>query len=48
VHILYRAMGDYNTSVIGYASSTNGLDIDERLPEPIYTPRADFEQKKQT
>lgn len=46
VHILYRAMGGDNTSVIGYASSRDGVHIDERLPEPIYTPRADFEQKK--
>jgi predicted GH43/DUF377 family glycosyl hydrolase len=46
VHILYRAMSADNTSVIGYASSPDGVDITERLPEPIYTPRADFEQKK--
>lgn len=44
-HILYRAMGQDNTSVIGYASSKNGDTIDERLPEPVYTPRASFEQK---
>ena len=46
VHILYRAMSDDNTSVLGYASSRDGLAIDERLPEPVYAPRADFEQKK--
>jgi predicted GH43/DUF377 family glycosyl hydrolase len=46
VHILYRAMSGDNTSVIGYASSPDGVDITERLGEPIYTPRADFEQKK--
>ncbi len=46
VHILYRAMSGDNTSVIGYASSPDGVDIAERLPEPIYTPRSDFEQKK--
>jgi predicted GH43/DUF377 family glycosyl hydrolase len=46
VHILYRAMSGDNTSVVGYASSPDGVDITERLPEPIYTPRADFEQKK--
>ncbi len=45
-HILYRALSDHNTSVIGYASSKNGLDIDEKLPVPIYLPREDFEQKK--
>ncbi len=48
VHIVYRAMGNDNTSVMGYASSHNGLDIDEKLSEPIYTPRADFEQKKRS
>ena len=46
VHILYRAMSNDNTSVIGYASTADGVDIDERLPEPVYVPRADFESKK--
>jgi predicted GH43/DUF377 family glycosyl hydrolase len=46
VHILYRAMSGDNTSVIGYASSSDGVDIDERSPDPIYAPCADFEQKK--
>lgn len=45
VHILYRAMGKDNTSVIGHATSRDGLNIDERDNEPIYTPRADFEKK---
>lgn len=45
VHILYRAMSDENTSVIGYASSKDGYAIDERLPEPVYVPREDFEKK---
>ncbi len=46
IYILYRAMGATNTSTIGLAISRDGIHIDERLPEPIYTPRADFEQKK--
>lgn len=46
VHILYRAMGDEDTSVIGYAASAGGTHIDERLSKPIYTPREDFELKK--
>ncbi len=46
VHILYRAMSGDNTSVIGYASARDGMNITERLPEPIYVPRIDFEQKK--
>ena len=45
VHILYRAMSQDNTSVFGYASSRDGLHIDERLPEPVYAPRMDFESK---
>lgn len=45
-HILYRAMSLDNTSVIGYANSTNGLDINERLKGPIYVPKEDFENKK--
>ncbi|MFZ2593663.1 MAG: hypothetical protein WAX38_02710 [Minisyncoccia bacterium] len=44
-YIVYRAMGDDNTSVMGLAISRDGLHIDERLPNPIYTPRANFEQK---
>ncbi len=45
-HILYRALSDDNTSYIGYASSKDGVNIDERLPEPVYVPREDFELKK--
>ena len=33
VHILYRALGDTDTSVIGYASSRDGFHIDERLDQ---------------
>jgi beta-1,2-mannobiose phosphorylase / 1,2-beta-oligomannan phosphorylase len=46
IHIIYRAMSENNTSTMGYAVSRDGFNIDERLPEPIYTPRADFEMKK--
>jgi len=45
IHILYRAMGFDNTSVVGYASTKDGVKIDERLDQPIYVPRADFEAK---
>lgn len=45
IHLLYRAMSDDNTSVFGYARSSNGINIDERLPEPVYIPREPFEQK---
>ena len=45
IHILYRGMGADRTSVIGYARSTDGVHIDERLSTPVYVPRADFELK---
>lgn len=47
VHILYRAQGKDNTSVLGYAASSDGVHIDERLSAPVYIPREEFEQKKQ-
>ncbi len=34
-----------NTSVIGFASSADGFTFEEQPPEPIYTPREDFEAK---
>jgi predicted GH43/DUF377 family glycosyl hydrolase len=43
VHLLYRAVGEGGFSFIGYASSQNGVDIDERLPYPVYKPREAFE-----
>jgi predicted GH43/DUF377 family glycosyl hydrolase len=43
VHLVYRAIGDTDTSVLGYASSPDGLHFDERLEEPIYVPREPFE-----
>jgi len=45
IYILYRAMDTANTSTIGLAISHDGVHIDERLPEPIYSPRAEFEAK---
>jgi predicted GH43/DUF377 family glycosyl hydrolase len=43
VHFVYRALGDKDLSVLGYASSSDGLNIDERSEEPIYIPREPFE-----
>src|SRR5260221_7555459 len=43
VHFIYRALGDKDLSVLGYATSTDGLTIDERFDEPIYIPREPFE-----
>lgn len=47
VHLLYRAMSEDNTSVIGYARSKDGIHINYRHPEPVYAPRESFEQKLQ-
>jgi len=43
VHIVYRAIGESDVSVLGHASSLDGLHINERLDEPIYVPREPFE-----
>ncbi|HEY6736169.1 MAG TPA: hypothetical protein VI322_00480 [Candidatus Saccharimonadia bacterium] len=45
VYLLYRAVGPENTSVVGLARSRDGVNVIERLPEPIYVPRERFEQK---
>jgi predicted GH43/DUF377 family glycosyl hydrolase len=46
IHLLYRAMGPDNTSVLGHATSRNGVKITSRDEMPAYVPRADFEVKK--
>ena len=38
VHLLYRALGPDGVSRIGYASSSDGVHFDERLPYPVYEP----------
>ncbi len=43
VHLLYRAIGDQDVSTIGLATSKDGVNIDERLPDPVYIPTQDFE-----
>jgi len=43
VHILYRAIGETDVSVLGYASSSDGLHIEERLDKQVYIPREPFE-----
>ena len=43
VHLVYRAIGDQDISVLGYAASKDGIHIDERLKQPIYTPSLPFE-----
>jgi len=44
VHLIYRAMGNDNISRLGYAVSSDGVHIDERLAEPILEPENDNEQ----
>lgn len=36
VHIIYRAIGDSDHSVLGYAESENGFVIKNHFPNPIY------------
>ncbi|HEY5220811.1 MAG TPA: hypothetical protein VIJ29_01505 [Candidatus Paceibacterota bacterium] len=38
VHLLYRAIGGDDVSVLGYASSGDGVSFEERLSEPAYVP----------
>jgi len=45
VHLVYRAISQEDLSVMGYASSKDGFNIDERLDKPIYAPRRDFENR---
>jgi predicted GH43/DUF377 family glycosyl hydrolase len=44
VHILYRAMGEDGVSRIGYASSSDGYHIEERLANPIFEPANENER----
>src|SRR5574338_24170 len=46
VHLLYRAQGADNTSMLGSARLGDGLTVDERLPEPVYLPRLPCEGKR--
>jgi beta-1,2-mannobiose phosphorylase / 1,2-beta-oligomannan phosphorylase len=43
VHILYRAIGETDNSLFGYASSLDGFHISERADKPAYVPREPFE-----
>lgn len=44
IHIIYRAVSDENISVLGYATTNDGFNIDYRSKIPIYVPRKDFER----
>lgn len=44
VYLIYRTLSSDNISRMGLAISTDGLYIDERLPDPIYSPRTQDEK----
>jgi len=44
VHIVYRAQGEDDISRLGYASSSDGYHIDERLDSPIFAPAEEREK----
>ena len=44
VHIVYRAQGEDGVSRLGYASSSDGYTIDERLESPIFSPSSECER----
>jgi predicted GH43/DUF377 family glycosyl hydrolase len=43
IHILYRAVDENDISYIGYASSSDGRHIDERLAKPVISPEYEWE-----
>jgi len=43
VHIIYRAVGENDVSVLGYARSEDGINITYRDKHPAYVPREIFE-----
>jgi predicted GH43/DUF377 family glycosyl hydrolase len=45
VHLVYRAISQDDLSVMGYASSNDGFNFDERIDKAIYVPRRDFEKQ---
>ena len=44
IHIFYRAVGNDEVSRIGYARTSDGFHIDERLPKPVFEPANDAEK----
>lgn len=43
IHLLYRAIGSGGISVLGYASSKDGLHFEDRLDYPVYEPSEGIE-----
>ncbi|MFC1655388.1 hypothetical protein ACFL3C_00800 [Patescibacteria group bacterium] len=46
VHLIYRALSGDNTSALGYATSSDGYNIDYRSENPVFIPMEPFELKK--
>jgi len=44
-HIFYRAIGEDSISRLGYASSRDGYNIDERLQYPVFGPATSYEKR---
>lgn len=44
IYIFYRAVGDDGISRLGLAISKNGLQVDKRLPEPVFSPSNESEK----
>lgn len=42
IYIVYRAIGDDDSSALGYAMSPNGINITERWPHAVYSRRGEF------
>ncbi len=42
IHFLYRAIGEEGVSVLGHASSEDGVSVDERSEKPVYVLRKKF------
>ena len=43
IHLVYRAVGQTYQSMLGYASSQDGLHFDQRSDQPIFAPSQNFE-----
>jgi beta-1,2-mannobiose phosphorylase / 1,2-beta-oligomannan phosphorylase len=44
IHLFYRAIGNDEISRIGYARTSDGFHIDERLPNPVFEPATEAEK----
>ncbi len=45
VHLLYRAQGHDGLSTLGYASSSDGVSMEERLEYPVFVPSREFDTR---